>query len=467
MKLNENEINYIFSECLLQILEEESKLDKLRNNSTYNYDRSNIQYAAGYNFDDNDVQSYQLDNRHVNKQNYRKGKIGRYLKPTMKAVGTVVGTGLAGMTALSILSALGAEGIGGIISSLSFYGGLGIALKQAAESHRRYSLLKNMKIPRSVNMAKQVASLAAAERITLQEECRILQANFNNALSAYNGLYGQYANYKLSWDIIKKHLKTDFSLLTQLGGDTVETNIDTNFNDKNVTEGKLYENTFSNEEYGTKVIPENNFIKYFQDKDDSAENFEFAVETVYGIAQLYIDTYQLWYQWSRYIKVLIDYFPEDLKWQEILKTAGKYQPESIWKSIYHKLLPNLSQVTDAIGDRINPKNKEGKTRDEIAKEIKKKYNTSSVVKELKVYSTQYNRNGIIFTVFDVINNDNDNDEKYAIATELLDNANLKYNRGEIIQVKNIDSCVFKTVEDENFGFTIKLLNKNFTKQIVK
>ena len=373
MKLNEQELNYILSECLQNMLNEDFTPSQIKNAQKNRVFKNNI--IAQNNVDDytwDDATQSWTDNPQLNYsssgagQVSKKGKLGR--SGVGKALLTVGG-------AMAIGALFGSSNIGNLLGTLSMFGGIAAALQMVGASHRRYDILNKMKIPRSADMAKQVASLAAAERISLQMECKNLQGNYKNAEKAYNKLAQANNINFVSWDELSKQIGNNFSITEKyLGGGGGEVNINTNFNNQNVTESKLYEANLNAQKFNQSIQGVDYFDNAFK-YDDGSFDTKTGLETVAGIAALYKETYVLWYKWTRYIQVLIKYFPDDLKWDEIMRTAGKVKPENIWNTLYHKVFPKMSQVTDAIGG----KNTDGKTREDIKNEIEDEYGSTKTI----------------------------------------------------------------------------------------
>ncbi len=388
MKLNEQELNYILSECLQNMLNEDftpSQIQNAQNNRTYN---NNIEVNGNGDGGVNDPRN-----------NRTRKKWRSVWKPVIKAGATAFG-----ITAIGAL--FGSSNIGNLLGTLTYFGGIAAALQMVGASHRRYDILNKMQIPRNADMAKQVASLAAAERISLQLECKNLQGNYKNAEKAYNILAQAWNVETVSWDKISKQIGNNFSITEALGGGEREVNINTNFNNQNVTESKLYEANLNANDYNQKIISVSEFNISFKDNNGDF-NIKKGLETVAGIASLYKETYTLWYRWTRYIQVLIKYFPNDLKWDEVMKTAGTVKPDSIWNTLYHKVFPKMSQFTDALSGR----NSDDQEREDIRQNIKDTYSTY----ELVVYSLDTELSDDYQRSYHyVIIKDENTDELYAI-----------------------------------------------------
>lgn len=457
MKLNEQELNYILSECLQNMLNEDftpSQIKKANKNRVFNNNIS-VNSEVDYPWDE---QSQQWsDNPQItnikpypnNKSKYNKKANGWKLAGKIGA--TVVGS-------MAIGALFGSSNIGNLLGTLSMFGGIAAALQMVGASHRRYDILNKMQIPRSADMAKQVASLAAAERISLQMECKNLQGNYKNAEKAYNKLAQANNINFVSWDELSKQIGNNFSITEKyLGGGGGEVNINTNFNNQNVTESKLYEANLNAQEFNQSIQGVDYFDNAFK-YDDGSFDTKTGLETVAGIAALYKETYVLWYKWTRYIQVLIKYFPDDLKWDEIMRTAGKVKPENIWNTLYHKVFPKMSQVTDAIGG----KNTDGRSREEIQQDIDKEYSDSfnqkysNIETELVVTTTSYkNDKGIECICFK-----DKKDNLYAVVKQTFDDNGKRLSPNDRFLIKNLKKYVFREYQDDTYGYNISMLNAN-------
>lgn len=458
MKLNEQELNYILSECLQNMLNEDitqSQIQNTQKNRTFN---NNITAQTDA---DDDYYNPQLTSNPKTTSN-RISKKGR-LKRSGVGKALVAGFGITAIGAL-----FGSSNIGNLLGTLSMFGGIAAALQIVGASHRRYDILNKMKIPRSADMAKQVASLAAAERISLQMECKNLQGNYKNAEKAYNKLAQACGVETVSWDELSKQIGSNFSITEKyLGGGVGEVNMNTDFDNQNVTESKIYEANFNAQDFNQEIQDVTDFEERFVDNWD---NFDAKVglETVAGIAALYKETYVLWYKWTRYIQVLIKYFPNDLKWDEIMKTAGAVKPESIWNTLYRTIFPKMSQITDAIGG----KNSDGKSRKEIQQAISDEYSTTRI---LTVIDNNFRGIDNVYIIFD----DGDGN-KYALISNTLPGATIgdsykitsfntyisrkqiTYNKTSIPVLKN---SIDKEINASNNGITLIVIDNDYDYQI--
>lgn len=344
MKLNDKELNYILSECVKSVMSEAAPIGLNRQgrknqvyNTKINVDKPNVgtnDFDETYR-DFTDDEGYQVQNK-VTKN--IKGK------DILRQVGKAAAWTVGGMALGAFVGGVLGGDVGGLVANLGMYGGALAAFQGAIGSFRRYIYLKNMTIPNDPQIAKQMAILAAAERIGLQPKCHILQKNLTNAIDGFNNKFKQVNYEPLSWETLKPFLiksSHTFSFMKNLNINDAEVNFDTNFMNKNVTESKLFENDYSTQEY-----------KNFNFDGKTKEE---ALTEVITIGELYCETYKLWYIWTRYIQVLIDSHPDDLSWDDIIKEAGKHQPNVLFNKLYHFIFPRISQLTDAIKDKKEKK----------------------------------------------------------------------------------------------------------------
>lgn len=436
MKLNESELNYILTECFEKVLNEDNSINQKQvdKNLPFNYN-----FSTNVRQDDDGVTPSDPKIKRNNVQNaWKRGKFGKG-----------AATALGGMAVGAILGGLIGGNLGNIISNLGMIGGIAGALQMIGASHMRYNQMKNFKIPRNPEQAKKIAELSVIERYELSQQCKNLQGNFNNALQAYNSFFGQFGQTQLTWDMIKDAISnTKFSITEKyLGGGSAEVNINTNFNNQNVTESKINEAYLQNNEYNKRILPIKDYQELFED-----EGQEYAVEIVYGIAKLYTETYQLWYKWTRYIKVLIDYFPDHIKWNDLIQNIGKVSSNNMWNYLYKAVFPNLSQVTDAIQNRNKTSN--GKSRKDIEKDIQNKYSdtTSSII----IVNNSYKTNYIIFR-------DENTNEFYAMNKQRIDsNTPISYGINQRFSVDNIKKYLTGNGIKDSNGTQIPVVNNKIT-----
>lgn len=365
MKLNEQEMYFLLSECLKQTLTEADILNKQRKNInknapiSYKMDKGDVNIHKNYSWDGEKFNEYwEQDPNGENTPTKSTGKWNHNLLKRSKA-GKALGA-VAGAMALSgILGGLVGGDFGSIIGKIGMYGGIAYSLGMAAKSLRRYSLLKNMKVPNNPRMAYQVAVLAAQERAELQLQCKNAQANLRNSMAAYNMIYaGKNSSESiLTFDKIKELTSNakNFDLLNakMIAGEGKKGNVNftTDFNNNNVTEGKINEDINSTD-FSSTIVPINTFKENFEVEEDEYDQLEYkqklAVETVVGIAKFYSELYRLWYSWTRYIQILVQAFPNDLKWDDIINNTGKKDANSLFNALYHVMFPNMAKMTDSL-----------------------------------------------------------------------------------------------------------------------
>ena len=352
--------------------------------------------------------------------------------------------------------------LGGVLSNVISISALAIIGGIVAKSLKRNYFLKNLKIPKSLEDAKRIAMMAASERAVMQEQCKILQYNYKNAQQAHNELFASMGEeYLLSWSKLSKTLKQNsFTLSRELGGGAIKVNADTNFNNKNVTENKLYEATFTNDEYATNKFSVEDFKDYFEGKG-AGKDLETSVATVYGIAQLYADAYKIWYEWTRYIQVLIKYFPENLKWKDIVNYVGEKYPNGMsddtWDRILQTFAPRLATIKKGIETIQNDK----KRREKIKQDINDTWGDNITV--LEVVDANFNFEDV--ASFYLFTDYNDTSKCYALKKE--DTINLNLNEGDFIKIKNLQQYVHTRTIQGDDDEAYKLLNKKVVNAIVK
>lgn len=337
---------------------------------------------------------------------------------------------------------LGNNGLSNFISNGLLVGGGLMAAYTAASTFQRIYMLKNQTIPRDPATARTLAILAATERAELQKQCHNIQLNLKKSMSVYETKFQNDADYvPINWETLQELLRKNannftiskFTLNNNIGGDTVDVNIDTNFNDINVTEGKLLEADYTNQ-------VENNFFK-------NTNDCLTALKEIIVIAELYCESYALWYQWTRYIQVLIKYFPDDLKWGDIIKSVGKRVPNETFSRIFQKLFPGASKLANAVGNRYS--NKDGKSRKDIAADVRK---MGASIKLLVVNDNFEFENEDGNKLYFVILQTSDG-ERYALLKSKLPNAQIN----DYYTVKNLDRYVTNNTIFDNDGDIPKLL----------
>lgn len=442
MKLSDKELNYILSECVKHVLLESTPEGMGLNNqgqkkqvlnTTINTANTENPYI-GVNMDGDaeygrDTWNYETDEEYSNTVT-QKAKPKNVLKQAGKALAWTVGG--AALSAI-VGGALGGD-VGAIVANLGMYAGIGVAMASIGKSSKHFLLLKNMKIPRDVSTAKKVAVLAAAERINTQKQCYILQKNLTAAIAEFNKVFAKEMRQRnqqpLTWELLQPLLlktSSNFTLAKQIGGDNIDVNFKTNFQNKNVTEAKLLENDYATKEY-------DNFD--FKEKNEMD-----ALQEVIVMGELYCETYKLWYSWTRYIQVLIKYFPDDLKWNDIIQSVGKKHPDELFDSIYHLLFPTISKLTDTINDRNS--RKDGKTRSDIEQEVSnmgKKVRLTVIDVNFK-FDEKGDGNMLEYVIFQ-----DDNGEKYALLKQYYTNAIAN----TTLYVKNLHNYITNNnIYDEN------------------
>lgn len=465
MKLNEQEMYFLLSECLKQSLTEADILNKQRKNikknapRSYEIDNGNVNLRKNYSWDGEKFNEYWEEN--PDGENTPTDSTGKwnhnFLKRSKagKALGTIAGT----MVLSGILGGLVGGDLGALLGNLGMYGGIAYSVGMAAKSLRRYSLLKNMKVPNNPQMAYQVAVLAAQERAELQLQCKNAQANLRNSMAAYNMIYAGKNSPEsiLTFDKIKGLTSNakNFDLLNaeMIAGEGEKGNVNftTDFNNLNVTEGKINEG-INNTDFSSTIVPVSTFKENFEVEEYEYDQIEYkqklAVETVVGIAKFYSELYRLWYSWTRYIQILVQAFPEDLKWDDIIKNTGKKDANGLFNNLYHLILPNMAKMTDSL------------TKDSKQERGERILNSKE---NFKMHTLK------ITNASQEIKNDYGNKRKYVILSDLndgqqyaIDVTNFSdtsfFEDGKQLNVSRFKQCVYNDRTIEWDGNTATLIN---------
>lgn len=352
MKLSEKELNYILSECINYLLTEDElpPLNKRAQKQRYfNYDINH----GDINFDVDDK------NNRIRGGSWKPNKIKRTLNKSqitrpLANMGTYVIGGwlLSGVIGL----ALGGD-IGQLIANIGSLAGGAAALQALGGSLNRYNKMKNLKVPSNLATAKKVAIAAAAERANLQIQCADIKERLDEQIAEYNkrykGIEQNGIRIPLTFELLNSFLlktSSTFKLAKNLGSEEVSVNFNTDFSNKYVSESK--QNIYEDDSYD---FPEDSeFIThnssnggYIYDNNDEVIDFS----NIVGLGEVYCETYRLWYTWTKYIKVIISEFPDDLTWKDIINEVGKRQPNELLNAFYHTFFPKISKLTDAIKDR--------------------------------------------------------------------------------------------------------------------
>lgn len=329
MKLTENELNYILSECIQQMILE-NEIDE----EIINEDDPNI-------------------NTNIKGKNINGGigwGIGNKLQTTGKAIvdGFKNGQGFPGAKIIGgIKGALsqvpGASGIamGNIIGkALPNFGWLltKFGWGMIAMSIKKYVQLAAKGVPLNKYQAFQLALKSVTEYQNCSNLCQTIQKNFNNTCDAYTQVANElgWTKTDISWDDIKGNLTDVNFTLTQgsLKGVQGTTRINQDFSKQDVNEA--VETPNFQEEVNLNTIIK--FLKNFNENE--------AQKAVEQVGQLYVNAYQMYFKWKAYLRAIMQ--RHNIKWEEIKN--GKLENGSLGAMFS---TTNKSIDKDALSDKEN------------------------------------------------------------------------------------------------------------------
>lgn len=328
MKLTENELNYILSECIQQMILENDIDEKIINEEDPNINTKikgkNINGGVGWG-------------------------IGNKLQTTGKAIvdGVKNGQGVIGKTFGGIKGALsqvpGASGIamGNIIGKV--FPNFGWLLTKfgwgmIAMSIKKYAQLAAKGVPLNKYQAFQLALKSVTEYQNCSNLCQTIQKNFNETCKAYAQVANElgWTKTDISWNDIKGNLKdVDFTLNQgSLKGVQGTTRINQDFSKQDVNEA--VETPNFQEEVNPKIIIK--FLKNFNENE--------AQKAVEQVGQLYVNAYQMYFKWKAYLRAIMQ--RHHIKWEEIKN--GKLENGSLG-AMFSTTTKNID--TEALSDTEN------------------------------------------------------------------------------------------------------------------
>lgn len=296
MKLTEKELNYILSECIQYML----------NENTPNINTSIKQDINGgiKNFNANTP-----DETPMEKITNMKTKAGNFMR---KNGGKVI-SALAGAYGVSDAlfgggTGLGTALVGGAGLSL-LIGSAALAIGQGVSSFMQF---KNKGIPNNKQKAFELACKAAPEYKKAAALCKIIQSNWNNACTAYNNIAPRngWTPTSLSWKSqeIQGSITQDFTLSKgAITGTKGRVRADQNFDNLQVNESV-------NTPDFKRQLTTKEITTYLQQYDNPN-----ALKVMQQIAQLYVEAYKIYFEWKSYLAAINQKF--GITWNEV--NAGK------------------------------------------------------------------------------------------------------------------------------------------------
>lgn len=334
MKLTENELNFVLSQILL----ESGITNTLKNGAKNLFGKDTIKEplqkvnVSKFNnnntdWDNNTYNGYVSANP---KNSIGKNIINKTLNSTVKG------------TAITILAAAAGaalnSGFGDFISTLGFGAALFGVIKHCADAHIRQERVLQMKLPKFEKNALDYGRYAAAERAYLQQECKKLQTNLNNAMTAYNEIF---TGNTINWQTIKTKADGGIAILNNVGNDGnshINVNYGTDFSNKYVKESIIKEDITNNEQENTVQNYIDAFNKIIKDYTPDDAQIKCLSIVIY-IAKAYNAVYGLWWKWGHYIGKLCAKFPKTLTWEKIIDSNRPYSTGEIISHYAKMLLP--------------------------------------------------------------------------------------------------------------------------------
>lgn len=328
MKLTENELNYILSECI-QHLVLENELDE----KIINEDEPNI-------------------NTKIKGTNMAGGVgwgIGNKLQTTGKAIadGVKNGQGAIGKTlggvrgALSLIPGAGNIALGNTVGMIApNFGWLlsKLGWLQVGNSMKKFIQLSTKGVPWNKYQAFQLSLKAVTEYQNCSQLCQTIQKNFIKTCEAYTQVANElgWTKTDISWNDIKGNLKdVDFTLNQgSLKGVQGTTRINQNFSQQDINEA--VETPNFQEEVNPKIIIK--FLKNFNENE--------AQKAVEQVGQLYVNAYQMYFKWKSYLRAIMQ--RHHIKWEEIKN--GKLENGSLG-AMFSTTTKNID--TEALSDTEN------------------------------------------------------------------------------------------------------------------
>lgn len=292
MKLTANELNYILSECMQYLI----------NENTPNIDREVKQNFMGK---IKNPPSTPNDKNFFDKIKGFGTKAKKFVKNNWgKAASATIG----GLTALS------SDTNGAIIGSLGMML-VPLISMVSGELSKLYNF-KNKGVPNNINRAFELACKASKEYKNAANLCKIVQNNWNIACTAYKKVVAikkqqgeQWTPAIIKWDSpeIQGQISKDFVLAKgDISG--VKGAVDINQDYKNL---KITEASQTNLNFQTQ-LNEAEIVNYLQQFDNAN-----ALKAMGQVAQLYSEAYKIYFEWRTYIAYIGKRY--SITWDEIEK----------------------------------------------------------------------------------------------------------------------------------------------------
>lgn len=296
MKLTEKELNYILSECIQYML----------NENTPNINTTIKQNMSG------GIKNFNIDTPDetpLDKLKNMKTKAGNFIR---KNGGKVV-SALSGAYGVSDALFSGSSGLG-----TALVGGTGLALLIGSaalaigQGVSNFMQFKNKGIPNNKRKAFDLACKAAPEYKKAAALCKVVQSNWNNACTAYNSIAPRngWTPTSLSWKSqeIQGSITQDFTLSKgAIAGTKGRVRADQNFDNLQVNEA------VNTPDFKRQLTPKE-ILMYLQQYDNPN-----ALKAMQQIAQLYVEAYKIYFEWKSYLAAINQKF--GITWNEV--NAGK------------------------------------------------------------------------------------------------------------------------------------------------
>lgn len=310
MKLTENELNYILSECLQQmILENDINEEEPQVKTKIN---TNLAGGKGWGVG-NKLQTTgkAIADGIKNGQGYPGAKVIGGIKGALSQVSGLT-TMAGGIAAGMMLPTAGLPFLLAMLGMGQLIGGI-----------NRFRQFATKKIPYNKNAAFKIALRALPEYQNCSKLCQTIQSNFNLSCQAYENIAQQkdWATTEYGWNDIKNTLTfNEFTLDSgDLKGIRGVTNINQDFTKQDVNESTSLDMQ--------KKQTINTIQKYLSRFDE--ENAQIFIQKV---GELYANAYHLYFQWKSYLRAIMMKF--DISWEEIQKgktTSGKWNDKFNFK----------------------------------------------------------------------------------------------------------------------------------------
>ena len=307
MYINEKEFNKIISENIKKYITE-APTNKPQNNN------------SGKNKSANTSTSFNDDYVNKNQQNRPSEPGAQLLKTGGKMVGAYAGAQLGSgvLSGMMDLASGAGRDLAGVLTTIGI-GGLAISLINNLVALNK---AKNLEFPKLPMNAMKYAKFAAAKRSESQNLCKILQTNIQNAISAYNKQFNT--------DLDTTDQDTFGHTTAQYQDRGQQKNIDVDFN-KDFTNINTGQNESKN--INTNLITEaqqptiKSAQEYLQDFSNMSQAN--ALEIIKQLKTTYSQEYGIWFQWTRYINVLVHKFSKfGLTWEMVINSNRSSSTQS-------------------------------------------------------------------------------------------------------------------------------------------